>query len=145
MSIKRQTQWQHDLKCTIYLGVIIVKTELDYEKTYSHVFDVIAKNKGNPEMDGHCGVELKITDVNGNIPEIIMTSLSTTVPEDSPIGNGIALPSAKDPDSGDNGKVRLSVSPTSPFKLNPSVSKHYAPVTNAPLDSERHSQYRDQC
>ncbi|XP_045574139.1 protocadherin gamma-C5 isoform X4 [Salmo salar] len=122
-------------------GVIVIKKKLNYEQTSLYKFDIVAKDKGNPEMDGHCDVEFKMIDVNDNIPEIIVTSLTTPVPEDSPIGTVIALIGAKDSDSGDNGKVRLSVSPKSPFKLNPSVSKHYTLVTNAPLDRERYSQY----
>uniref|UniRef100_A0A4W5QMJ2 Protocadherin 1 gamma 32 n=1 Tax=Hucho hucho TaxID=62062 RepID=A0A4W5QMJ2_9TELE len=122
-------------------GVIVIQRQLNYEQTSLYKFDIVAKDRGNPEMDGHCDVEFKIIDVNDNIPEIIVTSLTTPVPEDSPIGTVIALIGAKDSDSGDNGKVRLSVSPKSPFKLNPSVSKHYTLVTNAPLDRERYSQY----
>ncbi|XP_071382515.1 protocadherin beta-16-like [Centroberyx affinis] len=122
-------------------GAIVVKGILDYEKNHLHRFDVIAKDKGNPEMDGHCGVEIKIVDINDNTPEIIVTSLTTPVPEDSATGTVIALISAKDPDSGDNGKVKLSLSSKSPFKLNPSVSNHYTLVTNGPLDREKNGQY----
>ncbi|KAM9377514.1 uncharacterized protein KZ484_009838 [Pholidichthys leucotaenia] len=122
-------------------GAIIVKGILDHETNAVHRFDVTAKDKGNPQMDGHCSVEIKITDINDNIPEIIVTSLTTPVAEDSADGTVIALISAKDPDSGDNGKVTLSLSPASPFKLNPSISNHYSLVTNGLLDREKHAQY----
>ncbi|XP_015801038.3 protocadherin gamma-C5-like [Nothobranchius furzeri] len=122
-------------------GAVAVKGTLDHETSALHRFDITAKDKGNPEMDGHCSVEIKITDINDNIPEIIVTSLTTPVAEDSAIGTVIAIISAKDPDSGDNGKVTLTVSPKSPFKLNPSVSKHYSLVTNGPLDREKNSYY----
>ncbi|XP_070819284.1 protocadherin gamma-C5-like [Chaetodon trifascialis] len=122
-------------------GAIAVKGILDHETNSLHRFDITAKDKGNPEMDGHCGVEIRIVDINDNIPEIIVTSLTTPVPEDSAIGTVIALISAKDPDSGDNGRVMLSVSSKSPFKLNPSVSNHYSLVTNGPLDREKNGQY----
>uniref|UniRef100_A0A3B4GS00 Cadherin domain-containing protein n=1 Tax=Pundamilia nyererei TaxID=303518 RepID=A0A3B4GS00_9CICH len=105
-------------------------------------FDITAKDKGNPQMDGHCGIEIKILDINDNNPEIIVTSLTSPVPEDSAVGTVIALISAKDPDSGDNGKVLLTLSPKSPFKLNPSVSNHYSLVTNGRLDREKNAQYR---
>ncbi|XP_030594733.1 protocadherin gamma-C5-like isoform X2 [Archocentrus centrarchus] len=123
-------------------GTIVVKGILDHETNSLHRFDITAKDKGNPQMDGHCGVEIKIIDINDNIPEIIITSLTTPVPEDSAVGTVIALISAKDPDFGDNGKVILSISPKSPFKLNPSLSNHYLLVTNGPLDREKHAQYR---
>ncbi|XP_034453259.1 protocadherin gamma-C5-like [Hippoglossus hippoglossus] len=122
-------------------GVITVKGNLDHETNSFHRFDLVARDKGNPKMDGHCSVEIKIVDINDNIPEIIVTSLTTPVPEDSPIGTVIALISAKDPDSGDNGKVRLTVSSKYPFKLNPSVSNHYSLVTSGPLDREKNDRY----
>ncbi|XP_076020921.1 protocadherin gamma-C5-like [Genypterus blacodes] len=123
-------------------GVIVVKGILDYETSALHRFDVIAKDKGNLQLEGHCGVEIKIIDINDNIPEIVLTSLTTPVPEDSASGTVIALLSAKDPDSGDNGKVKLSLSSKSPFKLNPSVSNHYTLVTKGPLDRERIGEHR---
>uniref|UniRef100_A0A3Q3VTC0 Cadherin domain-containing protein n=1 Tax=Mola mola TaxID=94237 RepID=A0A3Q3VTC0_MOLML len=122
-------------------GAIVVKGTLDHETNALHRFDITAKDKGNPQMDGHCGVEIKVVDINDNIPEIIVTSLTTPIPEDSAIGTVIALISAKDPDSGNNGKVTLSVSTKSPFKLNPSVSNHYTLVTNGPLDREKNDRY----
>ncbi|XP_036403736.1 protocadherin gamma-C5-like isoform X3 [Megalops cyprinoides] len=122
-------------------GDIIVKGQLDYEQANLHKFDVFAKDKGNPEMEGHCSVQVEITDVNDNVPEITLTSLTSLIPENSVVGTVVALLSAKDSDSGENGKVRLSVTPGSPFKLNPSVSNHYALVTSAPLDREKHSDY----
>ncbi|XP_060936004.1 protocadherin gamma-C5-like [Limanda limanda] len=122
-------------------GAITVKGSLDHETNSFHRFDLVARDKGNPKMDGHCSVEIKVVDINDNIPEIIVTSLTTPVPEDSPIGTVIALISAKDPDSGENGKVRLTVSSKYPFKLNPSGSNHYSLVTSGPLDREKNGQY----
>uniref|UniRef100_A0A3Q2WPX7 Cadherin domain-containing protein n=1 Tax=Haplochromis burtoni TaxID=8153 RepID=A0A3Q2WPX7_HAPBU len=103
-------------------GTIVVRGNLDHETNSLHRFDITAKDKGNPQMDGHCGIEIKILDINDNNPEIIVTSLTSPVPEDSAVGTVIALISAKDPDSGDNGKVLLTLSPKSPFKLNPSLN-----------------------
>ncbi|XP_075902611.1 protocadherin gamma-C5-like [Nelusetta ayraudi] len=123
-------------------GAITVKGALDHEANAVHRFDITAKDKGNPQMDGHCSVEVKIVDINDNTPEIVVTSLTTPVRENAAIGTVIALLSAKDPDAGNNGKVMLSVSSKSPFKLNPSVSNHYSLVTSGSLDRENHGQYR---
>uniref|UniRef100_A0A3Q4GFG0 Cadherin domain-containing protein n=1 Tax=Neolamprologus brichardi TaxID=32507 RepID=A0A3Q4GFG0_NEOBR len=103
-------------------GTIVVRGNLDHETNSLHRFDITAKDKGNPQLDGHCGIEIKILDINDNNPEIIVTSLTSPVPEDSAVGTVIALISAKDPDSGDNGKVLLTLSPKSLFKLNPSLN-----------------------
>ncbi|XP_072295803.1 protocadherin gamma-C5-like [Eucyclogobius newberryi] len=129
-----------DIKPTT--GVIVVKGLLDHESHAIHRFDITAKDKGNPEMDGHCSVEIKIVDVNDNAPEIIVKSLTSPVPEDSAVGTVIALISARDLDSGENGKVTLTLSSGSPFKLNPSVSSHYSLVTSGPLDREKSALYR---
>uniref|UniRef100_W5NP51 Protocadherin 1 gamma 22 n=1 Tax=Lepisosteus oculatus TaxID=7918 RepID=W5NP51_LEPOC len=122
-------------------GEIKVTGQLDYEETNLYKFDIIAKDKGNPEMESHCSIQVEVTDVNDNSPEIILTSLTTPVPEDSAIGTVIALISAKDADSGENGKVAIEVDPFSPFKITSSFSNHYTLITNAPLDRESHSEY----
>ncbi|XP_076130156.1 protocadherin gamma-C5-like [Alosa pseudoharengus] len=122
-------------------GVISVKGELDFEKANLYKFDIIAKDKGSPRMEGHCSVKIKITDVNDNAPEIVITSLTSPIPENSPVGTVVALISAKDADSGENGKVKVQVASNSPFKLNHSVSNHYMLLTNAQIDREINSKY----
>ncbi|XP_019739446.1 protocadherin gamma-C5-like [Hippocampus comes] len=122
-------------------GDITVKGDLDHEMSSLHRFDITAKDKGNPKMEGHSGVEIKIIDVNDNAPEIIVTSLTSPVPEDAARGTVIALISTRDPDSKENGKVTLRLPSESHFKLNSSVSNHYSLVTNGPLDREINDQY----
>ncbi|XP_018592674.2 protocadherin gamma-C5-like [Scleropages formosus] len=122
-------------------GEIIVNGQLDYEQTNVHKFDILARDKGNPEMEGHSSVQIDIMDVNDNVPEITITSLTSPVPENSTIGTVIALISAKDLDSRENGKVKLSVTPSALFKLSPSVSNHHALITNGLLDRESYSEY----
>ncbi|XP_072515568.1 protocadherin gamma-C5-like isoform X35 [Salminus brasiliensis] len=122
-------------------GVISVKGPLDYEQANLHKFDVLAKDKGNPQMEGHCSVKIKINDVNDNDPEIVITSLSSQVPENALTNTVVALISTKDADSGENGKVNLTLASRSPFRLNPSLSSHYTLVTQAPLDREKYPEY----
>ncbi|XP_070692431.1 protocadherin gamma-C5-like isoform X1 [Pempheris klunzingeri] len=122
-------------------GEITLKGELDYETTKSYEIDVTAKDKGSPEMEGHCRVQIDITDFNDNAPEIVFTSQPKPVREDAPSGTVVALISARDLDSGDNGKVTLQLTKGSPFNLKPSFSNNYALVTSGALDRERFSQY----
>ncbi|XP_053097281.1 protocadherin gamma-C5-like isoform X9 [Pangasianodon hypophthalmus] len=122
-------------------GVISVKGKLDFEQANLYKFDLMAKDKGNPQMEGHCSVKIMISDINDNAPEIVITSLSTPVPENSPNNTVIALISTKDADSGENGKVNLTVASGSPFRLNPSLSNRYTLVTNGPLDREKYPEY----
>ncbi|XP_031443083.1 protocadherin gamma-C5-like isoform X27 [Clupea harengus] len=122
-------------------GVITLNAKLDYEQTSVLKFDIVAKDKGTPEMVGQCSVQVNVVDINDNVPEVVVTSLTNTVPEDAAMGTVVALLSAKDADSGENGKVNLYVTPDSPFKLSPSISNHYALVTSKALDRERYASY----
>ncbi|XP_036379002.1 protocadherin gamma-C5-like [Megalops cyprinoides] len=117
-------------------GEVFLKGELDFENTASYTIAITAKDKGTPEMEGHCSVQIDIADMNDNPPEIILTSQPSPVRENAPSGTVIALIRARDLDSGDNGRVTLRVPPDSPFILQPSISDHYALVTNSVLDRE---------
>ncbi|XP_063353413.1 protocadherin gamma-C5-like isoform X2 [Pelmatolapia mariae] len=122
-------------------GDIYLKQQLDHETQLSYRIDISATDKGFPKMEGRCTVQVDVLDVNDNAPEIVLTSKSTSVPEDSRSGTVVALLSVRDLDSGDNGKVTLQLPKTSPFTLKPSFSNNYALVTNGPLDRERSSEY----
>ncbi|KAM9849562.1 protocadherin gamma-C5-like isoform 3-T3 [Aulostomus maculatus] len=122
-------------------GEMELKGALDYETSASYLIDITAKDKGVPEMEGHCRVQLDVVDVNDNSPEIVLTSSPSPVREDAPSGTVVALISARDLDSGDNGKVTLQLPKGSPFTLKPSFSNNYALVTSGALDRESVSQY----
>ncbi|XP_022615845.1 protocadherin gamma-C5-like [Seriola dumerili] len=122
-------------------GEISIVGPLDYEINTIHEIDITAKDKGVPEMEGHCRVQVVVIDINDNAPEIVLTSKPNPVREDSRRGTVVALIRARDLDSGDNGKVTLKLQNGSPFILKPSFSNNYALVTNGPLDRESFSEY----
>ncbi|XP_030648874.1 protocadherin gamma-C5-like [Chanos chanos] len=122
-------------------GEIKVTDEIDYEAGTSFEFDIVATDTGAPPMQGICSVHIDILDINDNKPEIILKSLSSPVREDAPVGTVVALISAKDIDTGDNGKVHLTLQSDLPFALKPSISNHYALVTDKALDREQHAVY----
>ncbi|XP_051925801.1 protocadherin gamma-C5-like isoform X2 [Hippocampus zosterae] len=122
-------------------GEITLKEKLDYETTKSYDIDITAKDKGSPEMEGHCRVQVDVTDSNDNPPEIVLTSQPKPVREDAPSGSVVALISARDLDSGQNGNVTLHLKEGSPFVLKTSFSNVYALVTSAALDRESVSEY----
>nr|XP_061786108.1 protocadherin gamma-C5-like [Nerophis lumbriciformis] len=123
-------------------GTILLKGILDFESTSNYEIDLTAKDKGNHRMEGHCTVHVEVLDVNDKAPEIVFTSNSKPVREDSPTGTVVALLSARDDDTGDNGKVTLHLPPKYPFALKPSFSNNYALVTSGALDRERVSEYK---
>ncbi|XP_040903717.1 protocadherin gamma-C5-like [Toxotes jaculatrix] len=122
-------------------GEIVLKGMLDYESSKSYLIDIIAKDKGVPEMEGHCRVQVDVEDINDNAPEIVLTSKPSPVREDAPSGTVVALISARDLDSGVNGKVALKLPTRSPFTLKPSFSNNYELVTSGHLDRESFSHY----
>ncbi|XP_049441499.1 protocadherin gamma-C5-like isoform X14 [Epinephelus fuscoguttatus] len=122
-------------------GTIFLNGQLDFETAANYELDISAKDKGSPRMEGHCTVHVEVLDVNDNAPEIILTSHPKPVREDSPNGTVVALLSARDLDSGDNGKVTLKLPKKSLFALKPSFSNNYALVTSGALDRERFSEY----
>uniref|UniRef100_A0A8B9KIZ3 Cadherin domain-containing protein n=1 Tax=Astyanax mexicanus TaxID=7994 RepID=A0A8B9KIZ3_ASTMX len=122
-------------------GDIKVNGKIDYETGSSYTFDIVAKDNGIPSMEGLCSVHVEIFDINDNAPEIVLKSLPNPVREDAPAGTVVALISAKDLDTGDNGKVSLTVLPGVPFTLKPSISNHYTLITDQKLDRESHSVY----
>uniref|UniRef100_A0A3B4YNQ2 Protocadherin gamma-C3 n=1 Tax=Seriola lalandi dorsalis TaxID=1841481 RepID=A0A3B4YNQ2_SERLL len=122
-------------------GEIVLKGILDYESYRSYLIDITAKDKGVPEMEGHCRLQLDVEDINDNAPEIVLTSKPSPVREDAPSGTVVALISARDLDSANNGKVKLQLPKHSPFTLKPSFSNNYELVTSGPLDRESFSEY----
>ncbi|XP_054872467.1 protocadherin gamma-C5-like isoform X14 [Amphiprion ocellaris] len=122
-------------------GEISLVGPLDYETSAMHEIRITAKDKGVPEMEGHCRVQVMVIDMNDNAPEIVLTSEPNPVREDAPPGTVVALISARDLDSGNNGKVTLKLPNGSPFNLKPSFSNNYALVTRVVLDRESFSEY----
>uniref|UniRef100_A0AAQ5ZEV3 Cadherin domain-containing protein n=1 Tax=Amphiprion ocellaris TaxID=80972 RepID=A0AAQ5ZEV3_AMPOC len=122
-------------------GEIRLIGKLDFETNANYEIDICARDKGTPRMEGHCTVHIEVLDVNDNAPNIFLTSQPNSVPEDAPSGTVVALISARDLDSGQNGKVTLQLPRGSPFNLKPSFSDNYALVTAGALDRETFSEY----
>ncbi|XP_048088269.1 protocadherin gamma-C5-like isoform X13 [Alosa alosa] len=122
-------------------GDVTVIGEIDHEASKSFTFDVSAKDKGTPALQGHTSVQIDILDENDNAPEVILTSKPRPVNENAPVGTVVALINVKDLDSGDNGKVDVKVSPGYPFKLKASFTNHYSLITDALLDREVNPEY----
>uniref|UniRef100_UPI00398ED6B3 uncharacterized protein n=1 Tax=Pristiophorus japonicus TaxID=55135 RepID=UPI00398ED6B3 len=122
-------------------GEIRVKTNLDYEE--HSVFEIIiqAKDNGAHATPVNCHVVLNIIDVNDNAPEVTLTSLSSPIPEDSLPGTVVALISASDRDSGENGQLRCRVGNNLPFALDSSSKKYLRLLTQDPLDRESASTF----
>ncbi|XP_062250252.1 protocadherin alpha-3-like [Platichthys flesus] len=118
-------------------GRLTVKGGLDYEEKQVYEIKVLAADKGAVSLSTHCNVLVRVEDVNDNHPEIEITSLSSRIPEDAPLGTVVALMGVTDLDSGVNGQVVCSVPGHLPFDLKPSPDgQSYSLITRDSLDKE---------
>ncbi|XP_067104241.1 protocadherin alpha-4-like [Osmerus mordax] len=123
-------------------GDLKVKGLLDFEEQQIYEIDVQASDKGPVSLTGHCSVVINVNDVNDNVPEMDVTSLSSQVPEDALTGTAVALISVSDLDSADNGLVICTLSDRVPFELKPSFQKNvYSLITKTRLDRETEPTY----
>ncbi|XP_069510256.1 protocadherin gamma-B4-like isoform X18 [Ambystoma mexicanum] len=119
-------------------GDIKVKQPLNFEMANSYKMAVEAKDGGGHVS--HCRVIIEIIDENDNAPEITFTSVTSPVPENSPLDTVVALIYVNDEDSGENGEVISKIQEYVPFKLI-SFGKYYKVVTALTLDREIASEY----
>ncbi|NWY59960.1 PCDC2 protein, partial [Chionis minor] len=121
-------------------GEVRVNGTLDYEEASSYEIYVQATDQGPVSMAGHCKVLVNIVDANDNVPEVVLTSLYSPVPEDAKAGTVVALMSVTDQDSGLNKQVTLRIPPGLPFALN-SFKNSYTLITQGKLDHEKAAAY----
>ncbi|XP_048175477.1 protocadherin beta-16-like [Corvus hawaiiensis] len=120
-------------------GEIRVAGKLDFEEAKNHKMVVKATDGGG--LSAHCKVQVEVLDVNDNAPEIALTSLTASIPEDAPPRTVVALFSVRDQDSGDNGRTECSIDGDLPFSVTPTFDNYYELRTNAALDRERTAEY----
>ncbi|KAM6455406.1 protocadherin alpha-5-like isoform 2-T2 [Liasis olivaceus] len=124
-------------------GEISVIGNVDYEDCRFYELPIVAEDKGSFPWSGHCKVLIEVLDMNDNIPEVSVNSLSVPLPEDSTPGTVVAIISASDRDSGTNGQVSSFLWPTGlPFKLESTFKNYYSLIVGAPLDREQVAEYR---
>uniref|UniRef100_UPI00398EDDFF uncharacterized protein n=1 Tax=Pristiophorus japonicus TaxID=55135 RepID=UPI00398EDDFF len=117
-------------------GEITVQGVLDFEESTVYELNVQAVDNAPPGMAVHAKVMVGLIDVNDNAPEVEVTSVSSTVPEDAQPGTVVAVISVTDRDSERNGQIQCQVPEHLPFKLQKSSSNKYKLVTNDILDRE---------
>ncbi|XP_030921405.1 protocadherin-16-like [Geospiza fortis] len=120
-------------------GEIVVTENLNFEEHEFYELVVQARDAGG--LSSHSKVLIKVVDVNNYVPEIVVMSVFTPVPEDTPVGTVIAIFSVQDRDSGVNGEVQCSISDSHPFRLEKSFDNYYRVVTAELLDREQVSEY----
>ncbi|XP_063269643.1 protocadherin beta-16-like [Prinia subflava] len=120
-------------------GQIRLKKPLDYEEKKTYEIDVQATDGGG--LSTHCKVEVQVKDVNDNAPEVVITSLTSTLSEAAPPNTVVALFNVRDRDSGDNGRTTCELSGEQPFRITLLAADAYALVTSETLDREQVEEY----
>ncbi|NXV24801.1 PCDG7 protein, partial [Cepphus grylle] len=114
-------------------GEIEITQKLNFEEQEFYELDVQARDTGG--LSSHSKVLITVADVNNHVPEIVIMSVFSPVPEDTPLGTVIAIFSVQDRDSGANGEVRCSIAESLPE--NPDGTKQPELVLEKSLDREK--------
>ncbi|XP_075455294.1 protocadherin gamma-B2-like [Ascaphus truei] len=122
------------------IGEIRNREKLDFEVMKSYEMVVEAKDGGG--LVAHCKVVIQIMDANDNVPEIILTSITPHIPEDSLPGTVIALINVLDRDSGENGEVDCEIIGIVHFRLTLYSRGSYKLLTTSAMDRENKSNYK---
>uniref|UniRef100_A0A2K6LVL5 Protocadherin gamma subfamily B, 6 n=1 Tax=Rhinopithecus bieti TaxID=61621 RepID=A0A2K6LVL5_RHIBE len=120
-------------------GMIKNNQSFDFEDVERYTMEVEAKDGGG--LSAQCKIIIEILDENDNDPEIIITSLSDQILENSPPGMVVALFKTRDLDFGGNGEVRCNIETDIPFKIYSSSNNYYKLVTDGALDREQTPEY----
>ncbi|CAF0931681.1 unnamed protein product [Didymodactylos carnosus] len=127
-------------------GEIFLKSSMDYEQQRAYTLTVYAKDHGIPPLSDYVIVNINVTDVNDNQPQILLTKIdgtkvinSLTFPECTPIGTAVAYMYVSDSDSGENGRVTCTVNDAH-FILNLLTTNAYSLQIREPFDYEQQQQ-----
>ncbi|XP_005008444.2 protocadherin beta-4 [Cavia porcellus] len=119
-------------------GEIRLQKKLDFEKIKSYDVEIEATDGGG--LSGKGTVVIEVVDVNDNAPELSITSLTSSIPENAP-ETVVSIFKIRDRDSGDNGKMTCSIPDNLPFVLKQTFKNFYTLETESPLDRETTAQY----
>ncbi|XP_042318161.1 protocadherin gamma-B5-like [Sceloporus undulatus] len=120
-------------------GTITLLDNIDFESRKKYVMIIHARDGGG--LVAHCKVEIEVLDENDNAPDVILTSISSPIPEDLAPGAVIALIKVHDKDSGENGEVTCHLQEFVPFQIVSSSDDYFKLLTDGPLDRERAPEY----
>ncbi|XP_055668811.1 protocadherin beta-16-like [Falco peregrinus] len=137
--VQNSEENRHTFKINPESGQIRLKKSVDYEETKTYEIDVQATDGGG--LSAHCKVQVQVQDVNDNAPEVIITSLTSTLSEAAPPNTVVALFNVRDRDSGDNGRVSCELPGEQPFSITLLPADAYALVTSEELDREEVAEY----
>ncbi|XP_059846437.1 protocadherin beta-16-like isoform X1 [Hypanus sabinus] len=122
-------------------GDITVTGNVDFEEIQIYQITVQAKDRGPHPLLAYCKIVILVKDVNDNSPEIMIKTMSNTVPENISTNSAIAFLKVSDRDSKNPADILCQINDAIPFKLNTSLSSFYTLVTHGDLDRESMPEY----
>ncbi|XP_061442276.1 protocadherin gamma-A4-like isoform X19 [Rhineura floridana] len=120
-------------------GEITLTGSLDYEDSALYEIEVQVHDGGG--LLDRSTLIIFVTDVNDNAPKLTITSLLSSIPENSPPATPIGLLNVQDEDSSENAEVTCSIPSNLPFQLTKSYGNYYSLVTTKALDREHVAAY----
>ncbi|KAH0618118.1 hypothetical protein JD844_017104 [Phrynosoma platyrhinos] len=120
-------------------GIITLIGNLDFETSSFYEFEVQAEDYAG--LFDRAKVEIMVTDLNDNAPELTVTFLTNAIHENTSTGTVIAIINVEDQDSGINGEVTCSVPRNLPFQLKKTIDNFYSLVAVSALDRELVADY----
>ncbi|KAM5299017.1 protocadherin beta-1 [Ctenodactylus gundi] len=122
-----------------HTGEIRLRGPLDFEAVETYDIDIQATDGGG--LSAHSKVLVEVMDVNDNPPEVMISSVSSPLPEDSPPETVVALFTIRDRDVRVGGKITCFLRGDFPFVVKPTFRNSYSLVTDRSLDREDVSGY----
>ncbi|KAM4869039.1 protocadherin beta-14-like isoform 2-T2 [Urocitellus parryii] len=119
-------------------GEVNLRSQLDFEIIQSYSINIQATDGGG--LSEKCTLLVKVLDINDNPPEITISSITKTIPENAS-ETLVALFSVRDQDSGDNGRILCSIQDDLPFILKPTFKNFFTLVSEKALDRESRAKY----
>ncbi|XP_034373801.2 protocadherin beta-14-like [Arvicanthis niloticus] len=119
-------------------GEVNLRSLLDFEVIQSYSVNIQATDGGG--LSAKCTLSVKVLDINDNAPEVIMSSITKTIPENAS-ETLVALFSVRDQDSGDNGRIICSIQDDLPFTLKPTFKNFFTLLSEKALDRESRAEY----
>ncbi|XP_069725672.1 protocadherin beta-15-like [Phaenicophaeus curvirostris] len=120
-------------------GEIKLRKPLDFETAQKHELSVQATDGGG--LSAICKVLVEVLDVNDNAPELVVSSFSSPLPENTLPGTVVAFFTVRDRDAGENGKITCALEEQLSFSLRPAYKNYYELVTVTTLDREEMARY----
>lgn len=120
-------------------GVISTAASLDHEVQPIHMFIIVVRDNGSPQLSASVQITVTVLDENDNLPLFEETDYSASISESLPTGQLVLTVAASDQDSGSNGQILYSINGSVPFTVEPTSGTI---TVSGPLDREMVDMYR---